>query len=121
MDCINGADERNCFQLETNECDPKSEYRCSNGQCIPEEFFFDLSVDCLDGSDEYPLRNATCSIDHFYFCEDLVNSIGEFSCGDGQFLFTSERRRVNANVGNYNCLNGRNIVFTRTIFICKCK
>ena len=26
MDCINGADERNCFQLETNECDPKSEY-----------------------------------------------------------------------------------------------
>ena len=116
MDCINGADERNCFQLETNECDPKSEYRCSNGQCIPEEFFFDLSVDCLDGSDEYPLRNATCSIDHFYFCEDLVNSIGEFSCGDGQFLFTSERYRVNTNFGNYNCLNGRNILYSLALY-----
>ncbi|CAF1001087.1 unnamed protein product [Didymodactylos carnosus] len=85
IDCFNGDDEQNCFQMEINECDPKTEYRCSNGQCIPERFFFDLSVDCLDGSDEYPSYDRACPRDPSYFCEDHMSSLGKFSCGGGYF------------------------------------
>ena len=42
VDCLDGADEVNCWQLKINECD-KNEYRCHNGQCIPEEFFHDAA------------------------------------------------------------------------------
>ncbi|CAF1390961.1 unnamed protein product [Rotaria sp. Silwood1] len=114
IDCINGEDERKCFQLETNECDLKSEYRCSNGQCIPEAFFFDSSVDCLDGSDEHPFRNTSCPKDPFYFCEDFVNSIGEFSCGDGQFLSSNEPLYLKSVFDN--CLNGRNILYSLELY-----
>ncbi|CAF1217038.1 unnamed protein product, partial [Didymodactylos carnosus] len=51
-DCENAEDEQNCLELETNECDRKTEYRCRNGMCIVREFAFDLILDCMDGSDE---------------------------------------------------------------------
>ncbi|CAF3409133.1 unnamed protein product [Rotaria socialis] len=53
VDCLNGSDEFDCFQLEMNEC-LSTEYRCHNGQCIPIEFFHDLTteLECLDGTDE---------------------------------------------------------------------
>ncbi|CAF5173032.1 unnamed protein product, partial [Rotaria sp. Silwood1] len=37
-------------------CDGDNEYRCTNGQCIPQSFFRDdiNTPDCLDGSDEVP-------------------------------------------------------------------
>jgi hypothetical protein len=38
IDCVDGFDEVHCWQLEMNEC-AGNEYRCHNGQCIPEEFF----------------------------------------------------------------------------------
>lgn len=49
----------------------------------------------------------------FIFSEDFANSIGDFSYGDGEFLLTSEWHKVNENIGNYNCLNERNILPVR--------
>ncbi|CAF4370898.1 unnamed protein product, partial [Rotaria sp. Silwood2] len=58
VDCLDGEfDEEHCWQLEINECND-NEYRCTNGQCIPESFFRDdiNTPDCLDGSDEIQTR-----------------------------------------------------------------
>jgi len=38
--CRNGIDEENCDKLEFNECED-DEFRCTNGMCIAEEFWFD--------------------------------------------------------------------------------
>lgn len=38
--CQFGEDEFNCELLEVNQCD-SNEYRCRNGMCIPQEWFFD--------------------------------------------------------------------------------
>jgi len=53
VDCWDGADETACWQLEQNVC-KAGEYRCLNGQCIPEVFFDDniWDPDCMDGTDE---------------------------------------------------------------------
>jgi hypothetical protein len=49
----NGADEEHCWQLEINEC-KDNEYRCKNGQCIPQLFYKDdfIFADCIDQSDQ---------------------------------------------------------------------
>jgi hypothetical protein len=53
VDCWDGADEAECWQMEQNVCEA-DEYRCFNGQCIPEVFFLDnvWDPDCMDGTDE---------------------------------------------------------------------
>jgi hypothetical protein len=54
IDCIDGGlDEEHCWKLEINECND-NEFRCSNGQCIPEKFHRDGKhiFDCIDASDE---------------------------------------------------------------------
>jgi hypothetical protein len=54
IDCWNGGiDEQHCIQLEMNECQD-NEYRCRNGQCIPNDFLQDnyFTPDCLDTTDE---------------------------------------------------------------------
>ena len=38
--CMNGVDEEACDLLEFNECED-DEYRCSNGMCIPDDYFLD--------------------------------------------------------------------------------
>ena len=38
--CSNGIDEESCDKLEFNECED-DEFRCTNGMCIAEEFWFD--------------------------------------------------------------------------------
>ena len=38
--CEFGFDEENCDKLEFNECE-EDEFRCTNGMCIPEEFWLD--------------------------------------------------------------------------------
>jgi hypothetical protein len=48
QDCLEGIDENNCEMLEFNECD-EGEYRCTNGMCIPEEYW-------LDGKSSLKLR-----------------------------------------------------------------
>ena len=49
-----GHDEEQCWPLEINECDNKTEFRCHIGLCIPEDFLNDdaENADCLDQSDE---------------------------------------------------------------------
>ncbi|CAF3557059.1 unnamed protein product [Rotaria sp. Silwood1] len=43
VDCLDDKfDEEYCWQLEINECND-NEYRCTNGQCIPQSFFRDDS------------------------------------------------------------------------------
>ncbi|CAF5026605.1 unnamed protein product, partial [Rotaria sp. Silwood1] len=74
VDCTDGdIDEQHCDRLEVNEC-KENEYRCHNGQCIPEEFWRDgtANPECLDGTDEimgylYPLL---CYGDPAFRCED---------------------------------------------------
>jgi hypothetical protein len=40
QNCMDGIDEENCDKLEFNECED-NEYRCTNGMCIPEEYWLD--------------------------------------------------------------------------------
>lgn len=40
QNCMDGKDEENCDLLEFNECED-NEYRCANGQCIPDEYWTD--------------------------------------------------------------------------------
>ncbi|UJR19419.1 hypothetical protein I4U23_022549 [Adineta vaga] len=49
----NHVDEYFCEKLEQNDCAP-NEYRCFNGQCIPDVFLLDRTAvpDCLDSTDE---------------------------------------------------------------------
>ncbi|CAF0926998.1 unnamed protein product [Rotaria sp. Silwood1] len=74
VDCLDGEfDEEHCWQLEINECND-NEYRCTNGQCIPQSFFRDdrNTPDCLDGSDEISLN-----FEHSYKCN---RGIPSFEC-----------------------------------------
>ena len=43
QNCMDGVDEVNCDILEFNECED-DEYRCVNGQCIPDEYWMDGKV-----------------------------------------------------------------------------
>ncbi len=47
------VDEQQCYELERNECD-EDQYRCRNGQCIPQEYIMDNPdvPDCIDTTDE---------------------------------------------------------------------
>ncbi|CAF1357599.1 unnamed protein product, partial [Didymodactylos carnosus] len=44
--------EQNCYELEFNECNVDTKFRCTNGMCIDKTFSFDRSFDCMDRSDE---------------------------------------------------------------------
>ncbi len=53
IDCADGDfDEKYCWKLEINQCQD-NEYRCMNGQCIPQSFYTNEygNLDCIDGSD----------------------------------------------------------------------
>ena len=86
-DCVDGADENNCWELEMNECND-DEYRCSNGQCIPWEYYTDGSekTECLDRSDEILYFNGDCYRNPRFKCEERGCQPGseELPCGDGQ-------------------------------------
>ncbi|CAF4347509.1 unnamed protein product, partial [Rotaria sp. Silwood2] len=82
VDCLDGEfDEEHCWQLEINECND-NEYRCINGQCIPQSFFRDdINIpDCLDGSDE----NQRI-IEQSYKCKTDIPS---FACEEKTCLHT---------------------------------
>ncbi|CAF3762335.1 unnamed protein product [Adineta steineri] len=103
VDCLDGSDEFNCWQLEINEC-AENEYRCHNGQCIPEEFFQDVETDpdCLDRTDEpRELHTSNCDRDPAFRCEEQTCYPGrtnDFPCGDGTCVVDKSK----------SCLNGRN-------------
>jgi len=65
IDCLdNNIDEINCWQLKINECE-ENEYRCLNGQCIPQLFYEDdaYTPDCLDKSDEVFINEPSFGIE----------------------------------------------------------
>jgi hypothetical protein len=85
IDCANGLDEHRCHELEMNECDQATEYRCLNGQCIDKVFYLNKFQDCMDRSDEtitgydkYPCDFLTTAN-----CEDQLCPSMWFTCGDG--------------------------------------
>lgn len=86
-DCIDGVDEKNCWQLEMNECNG-DEFRCSNGQCIPWEIHLVDSKpgECLDRTNEFVHTNEKCFRDVRFQCEEHTCRVGmeDFPCGDGQ-------------------------------------
>jgi hypothetical protein len=107
-DCLDGSDENNCWQLEVNEC-TKSEYRCHNGQCIPIEFFRDISTkpDCFDQTDEEQrYTHFVCYKTPNFECEEHTCRPGveEFPCGDGQCINEMSK-----------CANGRNSFLPSTV------
>ena len=82
-DCTNGLDEIHCHQLEANECDAETEYRCSNGLCIDKVFYYDGFFDCTDSSDEKFTYYLHCYDTFDLICEDSSCLSTWFSCGDG--------------------------------------
>ncbi|CAF2108027.1 unnamed protein product [Rotaria magnacalcarata] len=86
IDCYNWEDEKDCSELEMNECHD-NEYRCRNGQCIPEEFLWDnqINPDCLDRTDIFnPIYWKKCFKDPSFRCEEhTCRGFQDNVCGDG--------------------------------------
>ena len=108
--CMLGFDEINCDILELNLCDD-DEYRCMNGMCIPDEYFLDGELDCLDWSDEIPFKNDTgCAIDGASTsCDDRICPSTQWSCGDGQCI--PERLGFRNVTSNPECVSRRDQYF----------
>ncbi|CAF4506068.1 unnamed protein product [Rotaria socialis] len=108
---LNGADEENCDKLEFNECED-DEFRCTNGMCIPEEFWLDGDHDCMDWSDEYYSEHEqTCP---FYpkamECDEHLCVSYMYSCGDGECVYWETRVAFQRVVeAREDCFNKRNL------------
>ncbi|UJR19214.1 hypothetical protein I4U23_022344 [Adineta vaga] len=88
IDCIDGgADEKECFILEINECN-EDEYRCHNGLCIPKDFFHDKYPECLDKSDlkDGPSDYTKAGYVSIFGFEEhsCLSGYKQFQCGDGR-------------------------------------
>ncbi|CAF1539746.1 unnamed protein product [Adineta ricciae] len=73
IDCLNNIiDEKDCFELELNQCDGMKKFRCYNEQCIPLELFNDNSQfpDFLDRFDELFHTSLSCYTEPSMRCED---------------------------------------------------
>ena len=59
-----------------------------NGMCIPDEFFLDGELDCLDWSDEMPFKKSEDCFGESASaeCDDHLCPPGHWSCGDGQCI-----------------------------------
>ncbi|CAF4139559.1 unnamed protein product, partial [Rotaria sordida] len=112
LNCENGEDERYCPELETNECDPDDEYRCTNGMCISKKFLLDFNYDCMDQSDEkeffYQDEILSCYNSPNIVCEERLCPNSQYACGDGQCLI---------NVHNEFCYNGRREVYGKNMLL----
>jgi hypothetical protein len=110
VDCFDGGeDEIGCDQLESNECE-EDEFRCHNGECIPQMFWKDdiSDGDCLDRSDELSkIYMKSCFQDPTFRCEEhTCKQIGyQFTCGDGQCVNKFEY-----------CNNGRHRALEESLF-----
>ena len=110
INCDNGADEINCHLLEFYNC-ASDEFQCRNGMCIPLEFLFDGSIDCMDTSDEQEMFNTLtfserCPLKSTLECDERLCSKNEFSCGDGQCVHWS-----NLIHHRETCRNYRDVVY----------
>ena len=90
VQCEDGIDEADCHILEFHRC-ASNEFQCRNGMCIPQEFLFDGTLDCIDKSDEQERDTIfdyirTCSTKPKYDCDEQLCKKSEFACGDGQCI-----------------------------------
>jgi hypothetical protein len=116
IDCSDGRqDEKNCFQIELNEC-ADDEFRCHNGMCIPDAFFRDdeLNPDCLDGTDEVQISLYTneCYQDPAFRCAERrsASNVG-FNCGDDAYnspYFLPTMHEI--------CPSGRDVLFSQVVW-----
>ncbi|CAF3980544.1 unnamed protein product, partial [Adineta steineri] len=93
VQCEDGADEVGCHDFELQNCS-SDEFQCRNSMCIPNEFLFDGTFDCMDSSDEQEveiLRRifVSCPTTSLWECEERLCRKDEFSCGDGQCIHWS--------------------------------
>ncbi|CAF1106359.1 unnamed protein product, partial [Didymodactylos carnosus] len=108
-DCENGAGEERCFELELNECNPDTHYRCHSGQCIIKSFSFDHIYDCMDysdeqGSDVLDIKSKPCHKLSTIECEEYNCAWLKFSCSDGQCIRNSE---------DHLCESPREVLYNR--------
>ncbi|CAF3543872.1 unnamed protein product [Rotaria sp. Silwood1] len=104
VDCLDDKfDEEYCWQLEINECND-NEYRCTNGQCIPQSFFRDDSniFDCLDGSDEI-----------------LMNIEQNYKCNRDIPSFKYEEKICQYTFMTSSCVHQRKILLLKAIYSTK--
>lgn len=90
VDCWpNPVDEQFCDQLELNECGP-GEYRCFDGQCIPEIFLLDKTqvTDCVDQTDEDALASRR-QIPQCHNTGDPSFRCADTKCYDGMYDSTA--------------------------------
>ncbi|CAF1021023.1 unnamed protein product [Rotaria sp. Silwood1] len=109
--CSHGIDEENWDKLEFNECED-DEFRCTNGMCIPAEFWLDGDYDCMDWSDEYHRDDErSCPFEaNAMECDEHVCSSGTYSCGDGQCVEWKIRMAFQRFAEPENdCFNKRNL------------
>jgi hypothetical protein len=88
VNCQDAADEFNCHLLELNKCNT-DEFQCRSGMCIPKEFLYDITFDCMDLSDEQELDEIyaifdKCSTESIIDCDERLCRKDQFSCGDGR-------------------------------------
>jgi hypothetical protein len=113
----NGKDEKYFLDMELNQCNLKTEYRCRNGLCIPRSFLLDRSSDCPDWYDES--KNYERYSDEFsnrcptnpstVECEEHRVGLNVFPCGDGQHIGIRNNYK-------YSCWNLRNALLIKTLF-----
>ncbi|CAF1254201.1 unnamed protein product [Adineta steineri] len=109
--CASGIDEENWDKLEFNECE-NDQFRCTNGMCIPEEFWLDGEIDCMDWSDE--LNSAfkeQCSFEpNAMNCDERICPPKMFSCGDGDCILWRSRMAFQRTITvDRDCFNKRNL------------
>ncbi|CAF2099324.1 unnamed protein product [Rotaria magnacalcarata] len=83
------VDEQDCHELEQNECG-SGEYRCRNGQCIPEDNVADdlVAPDCLDWTDEVLQLDE---LDYNSICHNGYPSLG---CYDAIHAYWTQVKRT---------------------------
>ncbi|CAF0803116.1 unnamed protein product [Adineta steineri] len=109
--CSYGYDEENWDKLEFNECED-DEFRCTNGMCIPQEFWLDGHVDCMDWSDELDQSSKeSCSFTpNAMECDEHICPRHSYSCGDGQCVDWITRMAFQQIFPAKNdCFNKRNL------------
>ena len=110
QNCMNGRDEEQCDLLELNTCG-KDEYRCTNGMCIPDEYFLDGDLDCLDWSDEMNVKSSEdCASEGVSEqCDDHMCLSKQWPCGDGQCIV--DRFAFQRSTEEKTCINRRDQSF----------
>ena len=109
--CLEGKDEENCDLLEMNQCDEEEENRCSNGMCIPHEFFLDGELGCLDWSNEMRYKkDESCPKERVNTkCDDRLCPPNSWSCGDGECI--PDRLAFQKLTHDPTCQSGRDQYF----------